>query len=175
MDNNSSVAGSSIERGLAGVEWQDHSVTTEDSSSMGGDSEREFGDFGSKPGGPSRANAEDDSEGLPSQGSALHGSGKCRPCHYFPTKDGCVNGKACKFCHLHNKGEGRERPGKAKRAQAKKKAVQIMEKLDGMDDTEEKERIMEELKGESGYVKAVVKSKMRADGKSEDKRLLMSL
>merc|ERR1712059_52769 len=36
---------------------------------------------------------------LPSMGSALHSSGKCKPCAFLHTK-GCVNGTDCQFCHL---------------------------------------------------------------------------
>jgi len=38
--------------------------------------------------------------GLPSVGSALHAMGGCRPCAWFYKKQGCVNGKDCRHCHL---------------------------------------------------------------------------
>lgn len=38
-------------------------------------------------------------EDLPSMGSALHASGDCRRCNFFP-KGRCGNGKDCTFCHL---------------------------------------------------------------------------
>lgn len=36
---------------------------------------------------------------LPSIGSAMHASGECRRCNFFP-KGRCQNGKDCIFCHL---------------------------------------------------------------------------
>lgn len=35
-----------------------------------------------------------------SEGSKLHLRHKCKPCHYWHTLGGCVNGSACRFCHL---------------------------------------------------------------------------
>lgn len=36
---------------------------------------------------------------LPSRGSVLHGTGKCRPCGWFWKKGGCSNGRDCLHCH----------------------------------------------------------------------------
>merc|ERR1712083_532259 len=45
----------------------------------------------------------------PSLGSRLHdGSGRCRPCGFFWTAQGCARGAECGHCHLCPKGE-RER------------------------------------------------------------------
>jgi len=41
----------------------------------------------------------------PSEGSALHGTGNCRPCAWFWKGSGCQNGKECKHCHLCDAGE----------------------------------------------------------------------
>jgi len=41
----------------------------------------------------------------PSTGSALHASGKCRPCTWFWKPTGCLNGQACAHCHLCPDGE----------------------------------------------------------------------
>lgn len=38
--------------------------------------------------------------GLPSHGSLLHGSGKCKPCMWFWKPEGCGNGQDCGHCHL---------------------------------------------------------------------------
>jgi len=38
-------------------------------------------------------------------GSALHGSGTCRPCAWFWRSGGCQNDKACYHCHLCPEGE----------------------------------------------------------------------
>lgn len=44
-----------------------------------------------------------DLECLPSIGSALHGTGECKRCNFFP-KGRCQNGKDCSFCHYpHDK------------------------------------------------------------------------
>lgn len=37
---------------------------------------------------------------IPSPGSALHGSGMCRPCAWFWKSKGCENGEECRHCHL---------------------------------------------------------------------------
>eukprot|EP00418_Pyrodinium_bahamense_P068050 CAMPEP_0179078056 /NCGR_PEP_ID=MMETSP0796-20121207/34929_1 /TAXON_ID=73915 /ORGANISM="Pyrodinium bahamense, Strain pbaha01" /LENGTH=373 /DNA_ID=CAMNT_0020775347 /DNA_START=48 /DNA_END=1169 /DNA_ORIENTATION=- len=42
---------------------------------------------------------------LPSLGSAVHGSGECRPCAWFWKPQGCQNGKECRHCHLCPEGE----------------------------------------------------------------------
>eukprot|EP00929_Paragymnodinium_shiwhaense_P000352 TRINITY_DN100598_c0_g1_i1.p1 TRINITY_DN100598_c0_g1~~TRINITY_DN100598_c0_g1_i1.p1 ORF type:complete len:401 (-),score=71.06 TRINITY_DN100598_c0_g1_i1:571-1704(-) len=42
---------------------------------------------------------------LPSKGSALHGTGQCRPCAWFWKADGCHNDKDCLHCHLCPEGE----------------------------------------------------------------------
>lgn len=36
-------------------------------------------------------------------GSALHGSGDCRPCLWHTATSGCLNGEACNFCHVCKK------------------------------------------------------------------------
>lgn len=45
------------------------------------------------------------SNGLPSKGSAAHGSGKCRPCAWFFKEQGCSNDYECGYCHLCPDGE----------------------------------------------------------------------
>jgi len=47
-------------------------------------------------------------EELPSQGSALHSTGGCKPCAFVHTK-GCNTGKACNFCHLCDQGSSKRR------------------------------------------------------------------
>lgn len=37
---------------------------------------------------------------LPSHGSLLHGTGKCKPCVWFHKAAGCGNGQECGHCHL---------------------------------------------------------------------------
>jgi len=50
----------------------------------------------------------DSLEELPSQGSALHRTGRCKPCAFVHTK-GCNTGKACQFCHLCDQGSSKRR------------------------------------------------------------------
>jgi len=38
--------------------------------------------------------------GVPSHGSLLHGTGKCKPCVWFWKAAGCSNGLGCGHCHL---------------------------------------------------------------------------
>lgn len=45
---------------------------------------------------------------LPSEGSAGHWFGQCKPCAFFH-KEGCQGGAACKFCHLCPPDEKRRR------------------------------------------------------------------
>lgn len=45
---------------------------------------------------------------LPSDGSAGHRTGNCKPCAFFHTK-GCGNGTTCSFCHLCGPDEKRRR------------------------------------------------------------------
>lgn len=54
---------------------------------------------------------------LPSVGSAAHFSGWCKPCAF--AYEGCVNGKACEFCHICPPGELKARK-RAKLAQRRK-------------------------------------------------------
>lgn len=44
-----------------------------------------------------------------SRGSALHASGKCRPCGWFWKPEGCKNGRDCGHCHLCSAGEVKAR------------------------------------------------------------------
>merc|ERR1719343_1335220 len=40
-----------------------------------------------------------------SLGASLHGTGQCRPCGWFWKLEGCVQGAACRHCHLCPEGE----------------------------------------------------------------------
>jgi len=44
----------------------------------------------------------------PSVGSALHGTGKCKPCAFLYTR-GCGHGTQCEFCHSCGEGERKRR------------------------------------------------------------------
>mmetsp|Transcript_7362 Transcript_7362/g.13049 ORF Transcript_7362/g.13049 Transcript_7362/m.13049 type:complete len:495 (-) Transcript_7362:69-1553(-) len=51
---------------------------------------------------------------VPSSGSALHGTGHCKPCVWFHKIEGCQNGAACQHCHLCPEGEIRARKKNAR-------------------------------------------------------------
>lgn len=57
--------------------------------------------------------------GLPSRGSILHGTGKCRPCAWFWKASGCQNNENCGHCHMCPEGE----------TKARKKAKQTLARL----------------------------------------------
>merc|ERR1719367_1610172 len=44
--------------------------------------------------------------GLPSHGSLLHGTSRCRPCMWFWKESGCMQGQDCWHCHLCPQNEG---------------------------------------------------------------------
>lgn len=46
---------------------------------------------------------------FPTPGSALHGTGACRPCAWFWKSQGCENGSECRHCHLCPEGEIKSR------------------------------------------------------------------
>eukprot|EP00933_Yihiella_yeosuensis_P072873 TRINITY_DN81419_c0_g1_i1.p1 TRINITY_DN81419_c0_g1~~TRINITY_DN81419_c0_g1_i1.p1 ORF type:complete len:269 (-),score=58.48 TRINITY_DN81419_c0_g1_i1:141-911(-) len=46
---------------------------------------------------------------LESQGSALHGTGRCRPCAWFWKPGSCQNEANCSYCHLCPEGELKNR------------------------------------------------------------------
>mmetsp|Transcript_95501 Transcript_95501/g.169575 ORF Transcript_95501/g.169575 Transcript_95501/m.169575 type:complete len:219 (+) Transcript_95501:48-704(+) len=46
---------------------------------------------------------------LPSLGSALHGTGNCRPCAWMWKARGCMNAASCDYCHLCPEGELKNR------------------------------------------------------------------
>mmetsp|Transcript_49027 Transcript_49027/g.140924 ORF Transcript_49027/g.140924 Transcript_49027/m.140924 type:complete len:654 (+) Transcript_49027:131-2092(+) len=45
------------------------------------------------------------SDQVTTPGSALHGTGECRPCAWFYKPQGCLNGEDCRHCHLCPEGE----------------------------------------------------------------------
>lgn len=55
---------------------------------------------------------------LPSEGSATHGEGTCRPCAHSWKPSGCSKGQACTFCHLCDESDFRRRR-KEREAQSK--------------------------------------------------------
>lgn len=47
--------------------------------------------------------------GVPSRGSVLHGTGRCRPCAWFWKAQSCSNKEDCGYCHLCPEGELKNR------------------------------------------------------------------
>mmetsp|Transcript_54533 Transcript_54533/g.174912 ORF Transcript_54533/g.174912 Transcript_54533/m.174912 type:complete len:255 (-) Transcript_54533:63-827(-) len=104
------------------------------------------------------------SEPLPSIGTELHESGRCTPCHFHPRPQGCRNGSACRFCHLHGD-EVRRRPCKATRAKAKS----AVSALDSSGDPQELEERAAVLAAQGAYTRLVVACKLQqlSDSNSE--------
>eukprot|EP00747_Dinoflagellata_sp_TGD_P088907 gnl/TRDRNA2_/TRDRNA2_164156_c2_seq12.p1 gnl/TRDRNA2_/TRDRNA2_164156_c2~~gnl/TRDRNA2_/TRDRNA2_164156_c2_seq12.p1 ORF type:complete len:530 (-),score=115.21 gnl/TRDRNA2_/TRDRNA2_164156_c2_seq12:215-1804(-) len=88
---------------------------------------------------------------LPSYGSMLHGTGRCRPCAWFWKAQGCQNGQECGHCHICPDGEIKAR---------KRVKVAVMRMTAGMigpqpygaqeDQQEAEEPDSEEVVGSSG-------------------------
>lgn len=75
-----------------------------------------------------------------SQAAQLHARMHCTPCLRFILKDGCKNGKTCKFCHLdHNQERLRQRPSKVVRSECKR-AIQ-----DVFDSQSDREKRLDQL------------------------------
>jgi len=55
---------------------------------------------------------------LPTIGSQGHAHGRCRPCAFHWSEEGCGNGVACAFCHLCDYGEKKRRKKEKKRVRA---------------------------------------------------------
>merc|ERR1719253_1692087 len=55
-----------------------------------------------------------------SKGTALHESGKCRPCSFVHSRLPCLSGKDCEFCHERHTRTQRPRPSKCKRHRIRK-------------------------------------------------------
>lgn len=47
--------------------------------------------------------------GTPSEGSAFHDVGDCRPCAWYWKASGCENAAGCRFCHMCSQGEVKSR------------------------------------------------------------------
>merc|ERR1711959_101283 len=62
----------------------------------------------------------------PSEGSAFHGTGRCKPCAWFWKADSCRHGYKCLYCHLCPQDEIKRR----KRARTEK-----LHSKKGKDDT----------------------------------------
>ena len=67
---------------------------------------------------------------VPSAGSTLHGTGKCKPCAWFHKPTGCSNGDSCAHCHLCPEDEIRNRK-KAKEAALRAGALEPKRDADG--------------------------------------------
>eukprot|EP00931_Biecheleriopsis_adriatica_P031180 TRINITY_DN1830_c0_g1_i1.p1 TRINITY_DN1830_c0_g1~~TRINITY_DN1830_c0_g1_i1.p1 ORF type:complete len:374 (+),score=70.41 TRINITY_DN1830_c0_g1_i1:75-1196(+) len=88
-------------------------LATSSTSTQGADVTEPFGESNIEP--------------LLSVGSAMHGTGSCKPCGFFWKSQGCQNGRACHHCHLCPWGEGK----------ALKKAKKMLEKAPHIPSTPE--------------------------------------
>mmetsp|Transcript_43897 Transcript_43897/g.103836 ORF Transcript_43897/g.103836 Transcript_43897/m.103836 type:complete len:465 (-) Transcript_43897:96-1490(-) len=70
-------------------------------------------------------------DGLPSLGSALHGTGRCKPCVWFHKPESCQNGKDCQHCHLCPEGEIRARKKNARARKANPDVALLMTGTEG--------------------------------------------
>jgi len=84
----------------------------------------------------------------------LHEAGECKPCLYLNSKSGCLNGDACRFCHLPHGKKNRPRPCKAKRTQCKQ-IVGMLHTVFGEDSQEFHEASMR-LSTESAYMRSIL-------------------
>lgn len=94
-----------------------------------------------------------------SAGAAMHAQGQCRPCHYVSTKTGCMNGADCTFCHLAHPKRVRPRPCKSKRAKCKR-LVGVLDVMLAADPASFQDTV-ERLSKQGGYLRTVVKSKVK--------------
>jgi len=56
--------------------------------------------------------------GLPSHGSLLHGTSRCKPCMWFWKESGCARGQDCGHCHLCPQNEKRRRKAQARKGES---------------------------------------------------------
>jgi len=99
-------------------------------------------------------------KGVWSKGSVRHEDGSCRPCHYYQTKTGCMNGDKCSFCHLDHPKRFRPRPCKSKRNRCKRLANMLDMVFTNLPD--QFDEAAEIFSQEKGYLSHVIKSKVRS-------------
>lgn len=82
----------------------------------------------------------------------LHAAGNCRPCLYYNSKKGCMNGGECRFCHLAHRTKAR--PCKSKRTECK----QIADMLHSVfgEESEEFRQAANQLSAESPYMRTIL-------------------
>mmetsp|Transcript_34193 Transcript_34193/g.97148 ORF Transcript_34193/g.97148 Transcript_34193/m.97148 type:complete len:188 (-) Transcript_34193:126-689(-) len=64
---------------------------------------------------PAQCPETDEAGASRSAGSAAHSGGKCRPCLFFRTPEGCASGIDCRFCHEPHIVDDTRRPCKSRR------------------------------------------------------------
>lgn len=108
---------------------------------------------------------QEEGPGTWSAGSKYHEYGHCKPCHYVSTRNGCSNGEQCGFCHLAHPKRFRPRPCKSKRSKCKRLAGLLDEVL--ATEPEQFDDVAQVLATQGGYLRTVVKSKLRTMHKQE--------
>lgn len=68
---------------------------------------------------------------IPSVGSAMHGTGNCKPCVWFWKANGCKNGQDCCHCHVCPEGEKRTRKKAKRQCQKQQKELLFKKAQEG--------------------------------------------
>eukprot|EP00747_Dinoflagellata_sp_TGD_P120837 gnl/TRDRNA2_/TRDRNA2_173330_c0_seq6.p1 gnl/TRDRNA2_/TRDRNA2_173330_c0~~gnl/TRDRNA2_/TRDRNA2_173330_c0_seq6.p1 ORF type:complete len:233 (+),score=29.24 gnl/TRDRNA2_/TRDRNA2_173330_c0_seq6:101-799(+) len=63
---------------------------------------------------------------MPTAGSGNHGIGKCKPCLWLHSAQGCSLQADCQFCHLPHSKQTRTRPSKGKRDSVRRRTAQAL-------------------------------------------------
>lgn len=108
---------------------------------------------------------QEEGPGTWSAGSKYHEYGHCKPCHYVTTRNGCSNEEQCGFCHLSHPKRFRPRPCKSKRSKCKRLAGLLDEVL--ANEPEQFDDVAQVLATQGGYLRTVVKSKLRTMHKQD--------
>jgi len=113
--------------------------------------------------------------GMWSVGSAKHGAGQCRPCHFVHTKDGCKDKEACQFCHLPHTSMNQKRPSKPRRQQCQMLAS-VVHEASAILNAGEYSDVVENISSRSNYMQRVLKNTQKpVTGGDMDQRNLVSL
>eukprot|EP00747_Dinoflagellata_sp_TGD_P120835 gnl/TRDRNA2_/TRDRNA2_173330_c0_seq4.p1 gnl/TRDRNA2_/TRDRNA2_173330_c0~~gnl/TRDRNA2_/TRDRNA2_173330_c0_seq4.p1 ORF type:complete len:208 (+),score=25.37 gnl/TRDRNA2_/TRDRNA2_173330_c0_seq4:67-690(+) len=64
--------------------------------------------------------------GMPTAGSVHHDIGKCKPCLWLHSAQGCSRQADCRFCHLSHSKQTRTRPSKGKRDSVRRRTAQAL-------------------------------------------------
>uniref|UniRef100_A0A7S3RBJ4 C3H1-type domain-containing protein n=1 Tax=Strombidinopsis acuminata TaxID=141414 RepID=A0A7S3RBJ4_9SPIT len=96
-----------------------------------------------------------------SEGAELHSVGRCKPCLYMNTDQGCSHGRSCRFCHVavHTR-RSRQRPCKSARNQLKRVVARLEKTTDGVPEASE---ALAHNAHHSTYMKQILKGRQGGD------------